>query len=610
MQTVSNAWKSNQNKTIVSKSFVEVSLDIADPDALADASSHDNGSAYISDTVQVVSEVDKNIVPYSTLEQNLWLLDGSRKTLPTSDIGECGFVGDVLSANDGAFHDKTPVITIAFTQVHHNPIPGITITWSPIYGEYAEDFVVRAYDGDTLIVEEEVQGNKSTKSVVLMDIEEYDRITISIMRWCLPYHRARIEEIFVGVNKVYSNTHLLHYHHTQNVDPLSTSLPKTEVTFSIDNRDGSYNPSNPQGVTKYLMERQEVRTRYGYRTNENGIEWIKGGTFYLSEWDAKPNSMAAEFKARDLLEFMSEIFYEGVYNESGTSLYDLAIQLLNKANLPLSNDGTVKWVLDDCLKDIYTTAPLPTDTIANCLQLIANAGGCVFYQDRGGTLHIEKLKRLGSDYGINYRNSHSKPDIALSKPLKQVNVTTYHYFEDTKSSELYKGVLPLTGTSEIWIVYSDTAKTATASVTDGTLVSAEYFAHACKLIITAEGSVTVVVTGTVLKESKTDVIVSSGLNGEIVSLDNPMITSREMALAIGEWMEYYLRNRRNSSVSWRADPRIDALDIVSMQGEYAYSSMIMTNLSLDYNGGFKGTGEGRLIPSELNKFILDISSLS
>jgi hypothetical protein len=194
--------------------------------------------------------------------------------------------------------------------------------------------------------------------------------------------------------------------------------------------------------------------------------------------------------------------------------------------------------------------------------------------------------------------------------LKQVNVTTYHYFEDTKSSELYKGVLTLTGTSEIWIVYSDTAKTATASVTDGTLVSAEYFAHACKLTITAEGSVTVVVTGTVLKESKTDVIVSSGLNGEIVSLDNPMITSREMALAIGEWMEYYLRNRRNSSVSWRADPRIDALDIVSMQGEYAYSSMIMTNLSLDYNGGFKGTGEGRLIPSELNKFILDISSLS
>lgn len=610
MQTVSNAWKSNQNKTIVSKSYVEVSLDIADPDALADASSQDNGSAYISDTVQVVSEVDKNIVPYSTLEPNLWLLDGSRKILPTDDVGECGFVGDVLSANDGAFIDKMPVITINFTQVHNNLIPGITITWSPIYGEYAEDFVVRAYSGETIVAEKEVQGNKSTKSVVMMDIAEYDRITISIIRWCLPSRRARIEEIFVGVNKVYSNTNLTAYRHTQNVDPLSTALPKAEVSFSIDNRDGSYNVSNPQGMTKYLMERQEVKTRYGYRTSANGIEWIKGGTFYLSEWDARPNSMVAEFKARDLLEFMYEIFYEGVFDENGRSLYDLAIQLLNKANLPLNNDGSVKWVLDDCLKDIYTTAPLPADTIANCLQLIANAGGCVFYQDRNGTLRIEKLNRFGSDYGINYRNSYSKPDIALSKPLKQVNVTTYHYFEDDKSSELYKGVLQLTGTNEIWIVYSDTAKTATASVTGGTLDSAEYFAHACKLTITTEGSVTIVVTGTLLKESKIDVVVSSGLSGEVVSLDNPIITSREIALDIGEWMEYYLRNRRNSSVSWRADPRIDALDIVSMQGEYAYSSIIMTNLSLNYNGGFEGTGEGRLIPSELNKFILDISTLS
>lgn len=610
MQTVSNAWKNNQNKTIVSKSFVEVSLDIADPDALADASSQDNGSAYISDTVRVVSEVDKNIVPYSTLEQNLWLLDGSRKTLPTSNIGECGFVGDVLSANDGVFRDKTPLITIAFSRVHRNLIPGVTITWSPIYGEYAEDFVVRAYEGDALVVEKEVQRNKSTKSVVMVDIADYDRITISILKWCLPYHRARIEEIFVGVNKVYSKSNLFGYRHTQNIDPLSTALPKAEVSFSIDNSDRSYDMSNPQGMTKYLMERQEIKTRYGYRTSENGIEWIKGGTFYLSEWDARPNSMVAEFKARDLLEFMSEIFYEGVFDENGRSLYDLAIQLLNKANLPLNNDGSVKWVLDDCLKDIYTTAPLPADTIANCLQLIANAGGCVFYQDRSGTLHIESLKSEADDYEINYRNSYSKPDITLSKPLKQVNVTTYHYFEDDKSSELYKGVLQLTGTSEIWVVYSDTAKTATASVTGGTLVSAEYFAHACKLTIAAEGSVTVVVTGTVLKESKTDVSVSSGLNGETVSLDNPIITSRERALVIGEWMESYLCNRSNCSVSWRADPRLDALDIVGMQGEYANESVIMTNISYDYNGAFRGTGEGRVLPSELNEFLLDISTLS
>ena len=70
MQNVSQAWKDNQSRTLVNESFVEVSLDIADPDALADASSADNGAVYISDTPQIVSEVDKSIIPYFTLEQN------------------------------------------------------------------------------------------------------------------------------------------------------------------------------------------------------------------------------------------------------------------------------------------------------------------------------------------------------------------------------------------------------------------------------------------------------------------------------------------------------------------------------------------------------------
>ena len=83
MQTVSENWKNAHKQTLLNESFVEVSVDIADPDALADVSSRDdgavdNGAVYISDTLKVVSEVDKNVVPYCTLEQNLWLLDGGR----------------------------------------------------------------------------------------------------------------------------------------------------------------------------------------------------------------------------------------------------------------------------------------------------------------------------------------------------------------------------------------------------------------------------------------------------------------------------------------------------------------------------------------------------
>ena len=217
------------------------------------------------------------------------------------------------------------------------------------------------------------------------------------------------------------------------------------------------------------------------------------------------------------------------------------------------------------------------------------------YQDRNGTLHIEPVNTIPTEYAITLENSYSKSEITLSKPLKQVNVAAYQYFESDSLTELYRGDFSLSGTTEIWIVYSEMAKTAAATVTGGTLISAEYFANACKLTISAEGSVTIVVDGTALKESKSEVVTGSGSVGETVSLDNPLITSRERAAVIGEWMEQYLRNRNTLKSSWRADPALDALDVVSNRNEYSTNKVIMTSVAYDYSGAFRGTGEGRVI---------------
>ena len=530
MQTVSDKWKNAHKQTLLNESFVEVSLDITDPDARADASSKDNGAVYISDTSQVVSEVDRNIVPYCTLEQNLWVLDGGRKALPESDYGESGYVGDVLSDEVCVFSTKTPIITINFSQVFNSLIPGITITWSNAYGEFADSFVVTAYNGDTMIAQKEVIGNRSVKSLVMVDLVNYDRIVIQIKKWCLPLHRARIEEIFVGMNKVYSKTELFDYSHKQSVDPVSTSLPKNEIAFSIDNVNGEYNPYNEQGMAKYLMARQEVKARYGLKLNDGSIEWIEGGTFYLSEWYAKQNGLTADFTARDLLEFMSAV-YEESHDLSSRTLYDLAEMVLLKAELPLNSDGTVKWIIDESLKSITTTAPLPKDTLANCLQVIANAGECVLYQDRGGTLHIEPLKFDVTDYAINSFNSYSRSEITLTKSIKQINVKVYQYTISEKGVDS-------TATEESIII---------------------------------------------------------GATGETIVVDNPLIVDSDRARALGAWMGTHLGHRMTLSSSWRADVRLDALDIVTNENSYNTNNVRMTDVEFKFNGAFRGTGEGKVI---------------
>lgn len=531
MQTVSDNWKNIHKRPLLSESFVEVSLDIADPDALADASSQDNGAIYISNSTQLTDGVDDSPTPYCTLEQNLWCLDGNRKAIPESEYGDNCYVSDALSDDTCIFSSKLPMITINFSKVFNKLIPGVTITWSKTYGEFADTFSVIAYNGDTKIAEKEVVGNRSVKSLILTEIIGYNRIVIVIKKWCLPNHRARVEEILVGLNKVYGRGELFNYSHKQTVDPISTSLPKVEIEFSIDNVGGEYNPYNTDGLAKYLMERQEIKSRYGLKMDDGSIEWIDGGTFYLSEWYAKQNGMTADFKARDLLEFMSATYYDTISQITERSLYNLALSVLQSADLPLNSDGTVKWVIDESLKSMYTSAPLPVDTRANCLQLIANAGECVIYQDRKGTLHIEPLKFDETDYKITKSNSYARSEITLSKPLKQVNVKVYSYSIGDKGFD----------------------------------------------------------------SATNEVVTNVGTMGETITIDNPLITSTARASSLGTWLATHLGHRMTLDSSWRADVSLDALDIVTNENDYNTNKVRMTEVEFKYNGAFRGSGKGKVI---------------
>ena len=536
MQEVSTAWKNAHKQTLLNESFVEISLDIADPDAIKDAEAVSNGSIYISDTPEIVSEVDTPVVPYGTLEQNSWLLDGSRKSIPEQNYKDGGYIGDALSNEECVFNTKIPTITIDFEKVYTQIIPGITITWGTAYNEYAEHFIVTAYNGDTVVATTEILSNKSITTIVELDINNYNRIVIQILSWCLPNHRARVDEIFLGWHKVYSKRDLMQFSHSQSVDPISSSLPKMEIKFSIDNSDDSYNPYNLDGLAKYLTERQEVKTRYGLKLNDNTIEWVKGGSFYLSEWYAQQNGISADFVARDILEYMSNTYEDNLssYYNGGfieRDLYTLAENVLNSANLPKNSNGSNKWVLDESLRNIKTTSPLPKDTIANCLQLIANAGCCVLYPDRDGNIHIESIGNSKSDYEITSFNSYSKSEITLSKPIKQIHVEVYTYSMGEKGVE--------------------------------------------HILVGKDSPV--------------------GEVGETITIDNPLITSEERASIVGQWIGNYLKNRMTLKSTVRADVRLDALDVVTNVNNYNTNDVRMTKVDFSFNGAFRGTGEGRVI---------------
>ena len=417
MVNVSYDWINAQKGTLLPEMFLELTYNVTEPGLQEDASASANSEAYFSDTEQIVNGLAKDSDNYASLEFGLWGLDGNSGFLDGAP-DDPGYVSGVLSGLDGVFATY-PTITIDFGKQHTALIPGITITWGDAYNEWATKFRVTAYNAGAVVTQTTISNNRSLVTAVNLDMAVYNRIVIEIMEWSHPRHRARCLDIFLGVQKVYRKTDLTKFEHEQSADLLSAALPKNSITFGLRNDDDRWNPDSPSGSEVYLAERQEIIAKYGMDINGR-TEWIKGGTFWISEWSTPANGLEAVFTARDLLGFMDEA-YTGT--RKGT-LYAIALAALQQVNLPKLKNGNNRWVMDGSLKDITTDFSADTKeyTVADILQMVAHAGCCVFYQDRDGIVHIEPWKEIYSGYMIEPHISYKHPEYNITKPLRAVSV--------------------------------------------------------------------------------------------------------------------------------------------------------------------------------------------
>lgn len=353
---------------------------------------------------------------YATLEYNLWTLDGTRQILPDAPEttpSDTYWTDDYYNNTGWVSHSNSGSVEVVFNK-QRSRTPGLTITWSSEYNEYPKSFTVTLYDGGVETYSVTVTGNNSNVSVIQDALVGYDSIRIKINDWIAMNHRRRIDQIFFGQIMTMDKTDIISYEHEQSGDLLSAALPKNSITFSLNNTDGRWNPNNPSGLGKYLAERQRLSVRYGM--DIDGVtEWISGGTFYLSEWNAPSNGLEAKFVARDIFEFFLNTPPDTYV---GLTLAEVVTRLVTQSGLPntvwVYADSSISetvWVFDDELG------------MAENIQMIANQHRCVFWQDRAGDIHIVPLDTTITSYPMELEFAYSHPEITLSKPLAQVRVT-------------------------------------------------------------------------------------------------------------------------------------------------------------------------------------------
>ena len=409
MITVSEAWKDIQQRFLLPETHIEIDCGVTDDEAQSVAVSSGTNEAVFSNAGSLVSGLT-DIAKYATLEHNLWALDGTNTILPsTGAYDNAGYVSDI---------ESTGSVTVSFPTIRTNAISGITITWSQKYGEYARVFTVIGHNGSNIVGEVTVTDNRSVSSIVYLPLANYDSITVQVHEWCIPRHRVRMERIVIGHILKFGKGDLLSYTHEMDGDLLSGKIPKYSIEFTLNNNEGQWDPNNPSGMAQYLSERQRITVKYGLDVNGT-IEWIKAGTFYLSEWYAPPNALEARFVARDVFEFMMgvEMNNPGTANISQwiTSAMPEGFSAVYDSSLP-----NYSYAYDTSISH---------DSAAEMVQKCANAVGAILRYDRDGILHVEPLKRTISEYiyvadktGIPLSLSFAYPDITLSKPLKDVSV--------------------------------------------------------------------------------------------------------------------------------------------------------------------------------------------
>ena len=507
MITASDAWIAYNGRNVLPETFVELSYGVVDTEAQETAIGDGTNEAIFSmaDNVSIPVVAPK----IATLEKNLWVLDGTRTVYYDELPDNIGYASQ---------DDTVARLTISFPMVRTNLLPGLTITWSSEYDEYATSFAVTVKNGATVIAEARVDDNDEPTSLVTLDIENYDTIVIDIFEWSLPDHRARVDMVTIGQGFTFTKQELVEFTHEQAGDLNCGILPKQSISFALNNVTGRWNPDNPQGMEKYLSERQPVKVRYGMRVDDD-IEWINAGTYYLSEWSTPAQGMTANFVARDFFEYMLNEPYLG--RETGT-LRELIYDAFDSTFIPSS----VVYNLDPVL-DEYTATVNKEHTAAEVVQLCANAAGCVIWQDRDEVVHIKPLSKISSGFIIPRKFASSHPEISLSKPLRSVMVT--------------------------------------------------YGNNASHMITVSD-------------------------TGEMQTVYNSMITTAEQANMVAEVVKDALASRKLVRGEFRADPRLDLYDIVTVESKYGdIHPVVLTELRYGYTGAFWTQYSGRVLNSEVSR---------
>lgn len=565
--------------------FLKVEFNIIDPDTNPNVST--NTETIFSNLQNIKKPTITQTKNYATLEKNFWLLNDSQPIYGSEEI-EQTYVSEFMSDRNCLFANR-PCITLT-SEVYLTTL-GLSMVFDSINNNYAKKINVKAYRDDSIIMDKDYTIEKASDRIIFADNDElvrWNKIEIYFVESSLPYRRIRVNQLLFGITEIYTDDEILEAENSKKTTLINSDLPTHTFKFTIDNMDKLFNPDNPEGWYRYILQKQPISYSWGYQLDDGTIEWILGGKMLLTG-SVEVGENKVSFNTTTLINYLTHTYKKGVYNPNGMSLYDMAVAVLTENNINPS-----QYRLWEGLRNLRTDAPIPKLETRQILQIIATAGNCVLYTDNENVLVIEPFVYVVNEDGMDYDFITSKPEVNIQPELHNAIVYVNHYNIEEAVSELFKNEsLEIDGTAIIEVEYN-LATNISATITGGTILNANYYGRYAILEIEAQDDVvSLIISGN--KINTTQVIESKlynedGENAEYTSdLITPMLeSSKDTKLCefIGDW--YNCRNIY--SFNNRGDILKNTREIIPIETDFSDSLLgFLVENSIKYNGAWSGS---------------------
>ena len=415
MYQTSREYKESMKRPVRNQSYMKIQLGLINQEAQQTAGLSDtNKYNDFSDAESIFNQ--HTVRRYATYESNFWKANGISFFLPEkkSDYRKDGITS--LNLFEESFHVK-----FVFG-CGKSDIKGLTIKFGR---NYPTKFTI-VTDNATSFEYENTEELFKSDDV----FENTESIELVITEMNVPNARVRIDYIIFGLGLEYDDEWISEASSNTTLSAINEDLPESEFKVTLCNDNQLFNVDNPSSDINFLESGQKVNVMMGYMLDDGNIEWIKMHSLYVSEWSADDSS--ATITAVDILKYLDEKYYKGIYYEDGISLYDLAVLVLADAGL---NED--EYYIDSYMKKVYVHNPLPNVTHKEALQIIANAGRCIMDYDRNGKIRIRAAFKPTYDTTSNGETYYSNTTMIDTLDSKEQYATYEQNFWKADGGKLF-----------------------------------------------------------------------------------------------------------------------------------------------------------------------------